>query len=199
MPHKQNTFFQSPKPLIPSTRHLLASSFVERKLKCELEICELARRMLSFCPYRRATEQLCYVRPASHHAVFGARRRQTSCIVIDLASPMRWHEEIYRRGLAVASGSFVFEIFDELEDKALVVLVGRQGRGCSLVIEHALARPWRGTWQLSRKGLPGKYLSTSPSPPQPTAADDYYQLALRQQMAQSLDAVISQTLKPEKG
>lgn len=132
-------------------------------------------------------------------ALFGARRQQTSCIVIDLASPMRWHEEIYRRRLAIASGNFVFEIFDELEDRALVVQVGRQGRGCSLVLAHALAKPLRGNWQLSRKGLPWKYLSTSPSPLQLTPADDYYQLALRQQMAQNLDVVLNPTLKPEEG
>jgi hypothetical protein len=177
----------------------LASSFVERKLTRELEICELARRMLSFCLYRRAAEHLCYVRPASHHAVFGARHRQTSCIVIDVASPMHWYEEIYRRGLAVVSGSFVFEIFDALKDGALIVFVGRQGRGCSLVLAHALASPLCGTWQLSRKGLPGKYLAASPSLRQPPAADDYYLQALRQHMAQSLDVVISPTIKPEEG
>jgi hypothetical protein len=112
---------------------------------------------------------------------------------------MHWYEEIYRRGLAFTSGSFVFENFDELEDGVLVLLIGRQGRGCSLVLAHALARPVRETWQLSWKGLSRKYLAASHCLPHPTAADDYYQRALRRHMAQSLGAVISPIIKPEEG
>ena len=63
-----------------------------------------------------------------------------------LAHPQRWHQEIYRRSLAGASGCFVFEIIEQLGEEDLIVLAGRQGGGCSLSLSYALARPLNGTW-----------------------------------------------------
>ncbi len=86
--------------------------------------------------------------------------------------------------------SFIFEVMDELDEGALVVLVGRQGRGCSLVITYALSKPFRGAWQLSWKELTGKCLATRSSSPRPTATDDYCRLALIRRAAQGVDVLL---------
>lgn len=171
--------------MIPNTRQLLDSPFAQRKLQCEMEICDIARRMLSFCLYRRAKEHYCYVNPASHHAIWGARRRTTSFIVLSLASPIGWRQTVYDKGIAVISGCFIFEVMEELAGGALVVRAGSQGRGCSLTLNYAIAHAKRGTWQLSWNGLPGKFRSVQQSTPM-TAANDYYRLALLRKMERSL-------------
>jgi hypothetical protein len=101
----------------PSVEQLLSSPFSERKFERELKICEVARQILSFCHYRHAINHQYYVRPASRHAVMGARREQSSFIEIDLAYPMHWYEQVYRRGLASVSGCFILEMIEELDKK----------------------------------------------------------------------------------
>ena len=92
----------------PRVQDLLDSPFAWRKFDRELEVCETSRRVLSFCRYRRAREHYCYARPSSRPDALGIRRRHTSIFAIDLAHPLRWHEEVYRRGLSGASSCLVF-------------------------------------------------------------------------------------------
>lgn len=164
-------------------REILDSPFTGRKFDRELEVCRVARRVLSFCCYRRAPEHFTYARPSSHPDVLGIRRGHSSFFAVDLAHPLRLDEEVYRRGLSGASGCFVFEVLEELAGGRLVVLAARQGRGCSLRLAYALARPGRRSWRLERRGLPAEY---SVVPPNPPAADDYYRLALWGRIGQSL-------------
>jgi len=151
----------------PGVTALSASPFARRKFERELEVCERARRALLFCGYRRAPEHLCYARPSSRPDVLGMRRGDFSVFVIDLAHPLRWHEEVYRRGLAGASGHFVFEAVAETEGGGLVVLCARQGAGCSLRLAYAVAHPERGSWRLGRRGLPEGYIAPRPRRPYP--------------------------------
>jgi hypothetical protein len=167
----------------------LASPFSRHKFERELEVCRVARRMLSFCRYRRAPEHLYYARPASRPDVPGFRRGHTSFFVVDLAHPMRWYEEVYRRGLSGASGHFVFEAAEELADGALVVLAARQGRGSSLRLAYALALPERGSWRLEWSGLPAGY--GTPAAPPPMTSDDYYAAALRDRIRREVDCLLS--------
>lgn len=159
-------------PATTSVTDLLASDFARRKFDRELLACEAALRVLCFCRYRRAPEHLSYVRPAARHDALGFRRGPSSCFVLDLASPMRWCEEVYSRGLACASGCFVFAVAEGLPGGALVVLAARQGRGCTLRLAHAAARRERGAWVLDRRRLPESYMS--PPAPQPSDPNGYY-------------------------
>ena len=168
----------------PCVQDFLDSPFVGRKFERELEVCEVARRVLLFCRYRRAPEHLFYARPASRPDVLGFRRGRSSLVVIDLAHPLRWHEEVYCRGLSCASGCFVFEAREELAAGALIVLAAQQGRGCSLRLAYALARKERGCWRLEWGGLPDEYRAPPPGPP--AADDDYYRLALWRRIGRSL-------------
>ena len=116
--------------------------------------------------------------------MLGRRRGRSSFFAVDLAHPLRWHEEVYRRGLSGASGCFVFEAVEELGDGALVVLAARQSRGCSLRLAYAVARPERGSWRLEWGGLPAAYRIPPAATPAPD--DDYYRLALWRRIGQSL-------------
>lgn len=151
----------------PSVQDLLDSPLAGRKFDRELEVCESIRRVLSFCRYRRAPEHYCYARPSSRPDVLGLRRGISSFFAVDLAHPLRWHEEVYRRGLSGVSGCFVFEPVAELEGRACVVLAARQGRGCSLRLAYALARPGRGTWRLELGSLPAAYRTPPAAPARP--------------------------------
>lgn len=168
----------------PRVQDLLDSPLAGRKFDRELEVCEIARRVLSFCRYRRAPEHFTFARPSSRPDVLGLRRGRSSFFAVDLAHPLRWHEEVYRRGLSGASGCFVFEMLEELPDGRLVVLAARQGRGCSLRLAYALARPDRGSWRLEWRGRAAEY-SVAPAIP-PAADDDYYRLALWRRIGRSL-------------
>ena len=168
----------------PRVRDLVNSPFAGRKFDRELEVCEIARRVLSFCRYRRAPDHICYARPSSRPDVLGKRCGPTSFFVIDLAHPMGWFEKVYRRGLAGASGCFVFESVEELRDGSLVVLAARQGRGCSLRLAYAVARQGRGSWRLEWDGLPAEYKAPPAMPP--VDEDDYYRRALWRRIGQSL-------------
>ena len=168
----------------PRVLELLDSPFARRKFDRELEVCEVARRILSFCHYRRAAEHFCYARPSSRPNVVGLRRGGSSFFAVDLARPLGWYEEVYRRGLSGASGCFVFEAREELADGGLVVLAAREGRGCSLRLTHALARQERGTWRLEWGGLPAAYRDPPATAHAPD--DDYYRLALWRRVGQSL-------------
>jgi hypothetical protein len=173
----------------PHLPDLLASTFSRRKFERELEVCKVARRVLWFCRYRRAPEHICYARPSSRPDVLGLRRGHNSFFVVDLAHPMRWYQDIYRRGLGGASGHFVFEALEESGDGAFVVLAARQGGGCSLRLAHALARPERGSWRLEWSGVPARY--GSPVAPPPLPAGDYYRAALRDRVRRDVDDLLS--------
>ena len=47
----------------PRVQDLLDSPLPGRKFDRELEVCEIARRVLSFCRYRRAAEHFTFARP----------------------------------------------------------------------------------------------------------------------------------------
>jgi len=47
---------------------------------------------------------------------------------IDVTVRPSWYSRVYKRGLAVVSGSFVLDVISE-DEKGLIVLAGRQGRG----------------------------------------------------------------------
>jgi len=47
---------------------------------------------------------------------------------IDVTVRLSWYSRVYKRGLAVVSGSFVLDVISE-DEKGLIVLAGRQGRG----------------------------------------------------------------------
>jgi len=47
---------------------------------------------------------------------------------IDVTIRLSWYSRVYRRGLAVVGGSFVLDVIAE-DEKGLIVLAGRQGRG----------------------------------------------------------------------
>jgi hypothetical protein len=173
----------------PSLEQLLPSSFSERKFERELKICEVARQILSFCHYRHAINHQYYVRPASRHAAMGARREQTSFIEIDLAHPMHWYEQAYRRELASVSGCFILNVIEELDKKRLILLVARQGRGYSLRLSYTLAESSNGVWHLSRKRLQGKY-KTYPRYSDSVDKDDYYRPAMMAQIRSYIDAVL---------
>lgn len=168
----------------PRVREPLNSPFAWRKFNRALEVCEVAKRVLSFCRYRRAPDHFIYARPSSRPDMLGLRRGRSSFFAVDLAHPLRWHEEVYRRGLCGASGRFVFEAVEELEGGALVVLTARQGRGCSLRLSYAVARQEGGSWRLEWGGLPAEYRAPPAMPP--VAEDDYYRLALWRRTGQSL-------------
>ena len=189
MPHEERPAAFPGRHPAPSVEELLNSPFAARKLERELEICGIARRVLSFCRYRRAADHWCFARPSSRHEIYGGRRRQTSVLIAGLASPVRWYEEVYRRGISCASGCFVFEVAADAGDGTLVLLAGRQGRGCSLGLAYALARPAGRDWRLSWGGLPEEYRACPPARPHP-AADDYYRLALRRRLSKGLDPVL---------
>ncbi len=107
-------------------------------------------------------------------------------IVVHLASPMRWMEMTYSRGLAVASGCFIFDVVKILADGSLIVIAGQQRRSCSLSLGHAIARPKRRAWQLCWEGLPEAFAS-APRSPSPTALNDYYRQTPMRSMAQTLE------------
>ena len=168
----------------PRVRELLDSPFVARKFDRELEVCEVAKRFLSFCRYRHAAEHFCYARASSRLDVLGLRRGRSSFFAVDLAHPSRWHEEVHRRGLSGASGRFVFGAGEGLEGGALVVLTARQGSGCSLRLSYAVARQEGGAWRPEWDGPPAEYRVPPAMPP--VAEDDYYRLALWRRIGQSL-------------
>jgi hypothetical protein len=120
----------------PAVADLLASDFARRKFDRELRVCEAAPRVLCFCRYRRAPEHLSYVRPAAHNDALGVRRGPSSCFVLDLAAPMRWYEEVYARGLACASGCFVFAVMEGGGGRRARRTRREAGEGL-----HAAARP----------------------------------------------------------
>ena len=136
----------------PRVQDLLDSPLAGRDFDREPEVCEIARRVLSFCRCRRAPEHFCHARPSSRPDVLGLRRGTPSFFAGDLAHPLRWHEEVYRRGLSGVSGRFVFESVAGSEGGARPVLAARQGRGCSLRLAYALARPVRGSLERWRAG-----------------------------------------------
>lgn len=189
MPHHERTASFPGRHPAPSVVELLNSPFAARKLERELKICEAARLILSFCRYRRAPHHLCYVRPASRPAVLGARRGRSSCAVVDLPNPIRWHEDVCRRGLAQASGCFVLGVAEELEDGGLVVLACVQGRGCGLRLRHAVARRGRQGWRLELKGLPQGY-GGAPEDSQVPEAEDYYRLAVMRRAVRDIEAAL---------
>jgi len=80
--------------------------------------------------------------------VVGARRGQSSLIVVDLAYPMRWYEKVYRKGLAQVGGLFILDLVEELDDRRLVYW--RAGRVLAVVFAYALLLPNRnvavGSW-----------------------------------------------------
>jgi hypothetical protein len=98
---------------------------------------------------------------------------------------MRWEREVYGRGLAAASGLFVFEAVEEVGG-GLSVIAGRQGRGGSLSPAYAAAARGRSGWALTFEGLP-KPFDSPPDNPQSPPPDDYYRRALRRMMSESLD------------
>ncbi len=169
----------------PTTRELLASTFSQRKLDRELEICQTARLVLSMCRYRRAPEHFCYVKPSSQHGVWGARRRSSSFIVVQLASPMGWKEKVYDRGLSSASAHFVLDIVNELPDGSLVVIAAKQSRGGTLTLAYARACEVRGQWLLSWRSLPREFRVTPPNL-QKKEESDYYRQAEWRRMAKDL-------------
>lgn len=69
----------------PCVWELLDSPFVRRKFDRELGVCEVAKRVLSFCRYRRSPEHFCYARPFSRPDVLGMRSGYSSLFVIDLS------------------------------------------------------------------------------------------------------------------
>jgi hypothetical protein len=121
----------------------------------------------------------------SQHSVWGARRGASSFIIIHLASPMRWKEEICGRGLSGASGYFVFEVVKELNDESLIVIAARQSRGCSLTLAYALARKDGNRWLLSFTDLP-KGFKTPPPNLQKRGKRDYYRLAEWRKLCEEL-------------
>lgn len=169
----------------PTTKQLLASPFSQRKLKRELEICETARLVLSMCRYRKAQEHLCYVKPSHGHSIWGARRLASSFIVVQLASPILWKEQVYSRGLSSASGYFVFEVVKELPDGSFVVIAAKQARGCALTLSYAVAQRESGRWLLSWEGLPREFNIPLPTP-QRRSSPDYYRQAEWRRMAEDL-------------
>jgi hypothetical protein len=148
---------QKKRPGAPNTDELLNSAFASRKLDRELQVCETARQVLTLCRYNRAESHLWYAVPSARHAVFGMRRKKTSMIQVWLASPMRWLDDVDKRGLSLMSGCFVFEVVKQQPDGSLVVIAGRQGRGCSVNLAYALARPSGSSWVLQWKGLPEEF------------------------------------------
>ncbi len=183
----------------PGTQELLNSDFAARKLERELQICETARQVLSLCHYRRAECHAWYAVPSARHAAFGMRQKKTSMIQVWLASPMRWLEDVYKKGLAPMSGCFVFEVMKRLEDGSLIVLAGRQGRGCSVNLAYALALPSGGSWVLQWKGLPEEFRVelprlTSRVDTMIEAEGEYYHRAA---MRRAVDALTKYAPKPE--
>lgn len=142
---------------MPDVDELLNSPFAQRKLERELGVCETARQVLSTCGYNHARRHAWYVSPSARHSAFGMRRGDGSFVNLWLASPLRWLEDVYKNGLALMSGSFVFEVVKRLDDGSLVVIAGRQGRGCSVNLAYAVARQQRGAWALTWKGLPEEF------------------------------------------
>ena len=186
----------------PSTQELLKSDFARRKLDRELQACETARQMLSLCHYNRAKNHAWYVAPSEKHAIFGMRARENSFIQAWVASPMRWLDDVYKKGLAVASGCFVFEVMQQQEDGSLVVLTGKQGRGCSVNLAYAGARAQGNSWLLEWKGLPEDFRVKLPK--METNVDavsemsgEYYRRALARRAVETLDAKYGK--KPETG
>lgn len=125
----------------------------------------------------------------------GARREQASFIEIDLAYPMHWYEQVYRRGLASVSGCFILDVVEELDKKRLILLAVRQGRGCSLRLSYALAESYNSVWHLCRKRLQGKY-KAYPRCSDSADKDDYYRLAMMAQIRSYIDTVLC-PIKPE--
>lgn len=78
---------------------------------------------------------------------------------------MKWYEDVYRRRLAGASGHFVFGVAEELGRGELIVPCGRQARGCSLRLAHAVTRQERGAWRLDWRGALAGYGAPPASPP----------------------------------
>ena len=171
---------------IPDRAALLETPFGERKLDRELEICELVKTLLPQSGYRRAARYVVDVSPASTHLIYGSRRRDLSYLHVNLASPMRWRDDVYKRGLALSSGSFVFEIVEEHDDGSLIVLAGRQGRDCSARLAYAIARLERGGWQLDWYVLPEKY--RTPPPRRDLMEADDYTSALMRRAGQAMEA-----------
>lgn len=186
----------------PDTQELIKSSFSQRKLERELQACETARQVLSLCHYNRAENHAWYVAPSARHAVFGMRVRNNSFIQAWLASPMRWLDDVYKRGLAAASGCFVFEVMKQQEDGSLVVLAGRQGRGCSVNLAYGVARAHVGLWQLEWKGLPEEFKVklprlTSSVDDMSEVSGEYYHRVMMQRAVDALDAKYGQKPKTD--
>lgn len=150
---------------IPTDKYLIASGFAHRKFQREDKICGTAEQVLvALCRYRRLPYYEWTVRPAKQNAVDGRRIRDKSYLAIYLASPMRWHSDVYKNGLAAASGCFVFEVVKERTDGSLIIVAGKQGRGYSVNLAYAVARPHAGAWRLEWKGLPREFKSPPPNP-----------------------------------
>jgi hypothetical protein len=186
----------------PDVDDLLNSPFAERKLERELRACETAQQILMLCRYNRAEHCAWYVVPSARHAAFGMRRKKFSYLQMWLASPLRWFDDIYRKGLAVMSGCFVFEVVRQVDDGSLVVIAGKQGRECSVNLAYAVARQQRGAWALDWKGLPEEFWVKLPKVTSKVAdmielEGEYYYRAGMRRAVNVLDAMYGQKPKGE--
>src|SRR5215813_10206273 len=114
---------------VPDAQTLLNSDFSSRKFVRELEICEKAKSILERCNYRSADRRILSVAPSAEHGVVGMRVRDAAAIWVYLASPMKWRDEIYKRGIANISGSFVLRVMEQVNPDSMIVLAVKQGRG----------------------------------------------------------------------
>ena len=155
-PKRRGAAKRAPDATIPTTADLLESDFASRKVEREIEVCDLAQKVVARCGYNRAATYLWEVSPAARHAVLGMRRRDASLLQVWLASPMKWLDEVYKRGLAAASGSFVFQVVEEQPGGSLIVIAGKQCRGCSvnLSLERLLFGEVRATLAQPASELP---------------------------------------------
>jgi|SRR5688500_11063631 len=176
----------------PGTDDLLGSDFAQRKVQREIEICAIAKQTLERCNYRRGKKQIESVVPGARHGVVGLRVREASAIFLYLASPMRWFDEVYRKGLACVSGSIVLQIEKDLEDGSLIVLAVKQARGCTLKLVYGLVHKQRHSWILEFNSLPPEF-SNPPSNPKHDAVGPYYEEVQRRRAAAALEGLLSGT------
>ncbi|MGA9994813.1 MAG: hypothetical protein WBP93_05320 [Pyrinomonadaceae bacterium] len=107
-----------------------------------------------------------------------------------LASPMRWYDEVYTNGLAIASGSFVLEMVKRQQDGSLVVIAVRQGRGYSVKFAHAIARLHAGAWRLEWKNIPEDF-KVPPTNHGITTDKDYYSFIIAKKFLDETAGVYS--------